>query len=96
MTNERKSNAGALLRILTTIAAATLVLLVVIYPRAFGTEATEVNHGGFALMMFGMSIAWVSGFGFIPKNRWLARLFTPVPAWVLMGLGLWLSIGGRS
>lgn len=96
MTDERKNGAEALLRVLTAVAAAALVLLVVVYPRAFGAEASEVNHGGFVLMMLGMSVAWVSGFGFTPRNRWLAKLFTPVPAWVLMGLGLWLSLGGNS
>ena len=45
------------------------------------------------LMLFGMSIAWVWGFGFEPRNQWGRRVWSPWTAWGLMLLGAYLTFG---
>lgn len=78
-----------LLRGLSIFAAAFVVALVVIYPRAIATDGVSVPHGWFVLMMIGMSICWISGFGFIPQNRWLKYAFSLPVGWILLLIGAW-------
>jgi predicted membrane protein len=48
-----------------------------------------VPHGFLALLMMGMSAAWVHGFGFVPQNRILRVLFSPLVAWPVILIGVW-------
>lgn len=77
------------LRGLSIFAAAFVVALVVIYPRGIATDGISVPHGWFVLMMIGMSICWISGFGFIPHNRWLRYTFSLPVGWILLIIGAW-------
>lgn len=79
----------ALLRGLSIIAAACVVALVVIYPRAIAADGASVPHGWFVMMMVGMSICWISGFGFIPQHRGLRALFSLPVGWILLLIGAW-------
>ena len=76
-TDELKKTPGAngFIRTLSILAAAAVVALVVIYPRAVATDGASVPHGWFVLMMMGMSICWICGFGF--TLRCFQRLSDP-------------------
>ena len=84
-TDELKKTPGAngFIRTLSILAAAAVVALVVIYPRAVATD------GWFVLMMMGMSICWICGFGFAPENRWLRRLLSLPVGWTMLLIGAW-------
>lgn len=72
---------------ITFLTALSLCLLVVFYPRAIATDMTSVPHGWMALMLLGMSAAWVYGLGFTPQNFALRLFFHPITAWTLMIFG---------
>lgn len=91
MTDKRESG-GALrfaARLVSLLAAAAIVAVIVFYPRLIAQTAVDVPHGFLVLMLIGMSFAWVHGFGFVPEHRLLRPLFTPLAAWPLMLLGAW-------
>jgi putative cyd operon protein ybgE len=46
-----------------------------------------VPHGWLVCLLLGMSFAYVHGFGFIPENKTLKILFSPLVAWPLMIVG---------
>lgn len=74
-------------RLISLTAAAAVVAVTVFYPRAIAVDGAHVPFGGFVLLMIGMSLAWVHGIGFVPKNPWLRRLFSPLAAWPLLVIG---------
>ena len=78
-----------LLRILSLAASAAVVVVLTVYPRLAGATGADVSHGFLVVLLFGVSFACVYGFGFIPKNRILKVLFTPLFAWPLMAVGSW-------
>lgn len=90
-TDELKKTPGAngFIRTLSILAAAAVMALVVIYPRAVATDGASVPHGWFVLMMMGMSICWICGFGFTPENRWLRRLLSLPVGWTMLLIGAW-------
>ena len=90
-TYELKKTPGAygFIRTLSILAAAAVVALVVIYPRAVATYGASVPHGGVVLMMMGMSICWICGFGFTPESRWLRRLLSLPVGWTMLLIGAW-------
>ncbi len=90
-TNPTKKTSGidGFIRTLSILAAAAVVALVVIYPRAVAADGASVPHGWFVLMMIGMSICWICGFGFKPENHWLRRLFSLPVGWSLLLIGAW-------
>ena len=77
------------IRGLSLLAAAAVVRVVVLYPRLIAEDGAHVPHGFLVVLMLGMSAAWIHGFGFIPKNRILSILFSPLVAWPVLCLGLW-------
>ena len=80
---------SGLLKLLSVIAAAAVAALIVIYPRAVAPDGASVPHGWLVMLMAGMSICWVYGFGFIPRTRWLRAFFSPVLGWLLLFVGAW-------
>ncbi len=80
-------------RTLSILAATALAALILLYPRMLARDASEIRFFPLVLMLFGMSIAWVWGFGFEPRNQWGRRVCSPWMAWGLMLLGAFLTFG---
>ena len=76
-------------RAASLLAAAAIVAVLVLYPRLVAADSASVPHGFLAVMLMGMSAAWVHGFGFVPENRILSVLFSPIVAWPVMLIGAW-------
>lgn len=83
------SPGSGFLRLISVTAAAAVAALIVIYPRAVAPDGASVPHGWLVMLMAGMSICWVYGFGFIPRTRWLRAFFSPVLGWPLLFVGAW-------
>mgnify|MGYP000094676576 CR=1 FL=1 len=86
-TNTKPTN--GLLRVLSLAAAATVMVLIVLYPRAIAPDSASVPHGWLELMLYGMSLLWLYGFGFTPEHRVLRILLHPLVGWVALALGAW-------
>lgn len=80
---------NTLARAISLIAATCIVLLVALYPRLIATESSEIPFEYLPLWMIGMSCAWVHGFGFVPQNRILRIVFSPIVAWPIIAFGIW-------
>lgn len=78
-----------LARAASLLAAAAIAAVVILYPRLVAEDTASVPHGFLVVLLMGMSAAWVHGFGFIPENRILKVLFSPVVAWPVMLIGAW-------
>ncbi len=89
MSNASGGFVRGLARVVSLLAAITVVAVVVLYPRLIAEDSTSVPHGFLALLMMGMSAAWVHGFGFVPQNRILRVLFSPLVAWPVILIGVW-------
>ena len=76
-------------RAASLLAAAAIVAVLVLYPRLVAADSASVPHGFLAVMLMGISAAWVHGFGFIPEHRLLRIVFSPIIAWPLIALGAW-------
>lgn len=83
------SRGSRILRHLSILAAAAVVILIVLYPRAVASDGTSVPHGWLVLLMMGMSVCWVYGLGFVPQNRWLRLTFSPAVGWLMLAVGVW-------
>ena len=77
------------LRFLSVLAAAAVVVLSGIYPRAVAPDGASVPHGWLVMMLAGMSICWVYGFGFVPRTRWLRIVLSPLVGWLFLLVGVW-------
>lgn len=82
-------------RAVSLAGAALVVLIVVLAPRLVGEQSSDINFGGFVLMMFAMSACWVHGLGFVPENRFLRVFFSPLVAWPLMGFAAFVVFFAR-
>lgn len=80
----------AIARIISLIAALTITVTVLVFPRSIALDMYSVPHGWLVLLMFGMSFGFVHGVGFIPQNKYLKTVFSPIIAWPLMTLGAWM------
>ena len=80
----------AIARIISLIAALTITFTVLVFPRSIALDMYSVPHGWLVLLMFGMSFGYVHGMGFIPQNKYLKTVFSPIIAWPLMTLGAWM------
>ena len=85
--------APGFVRALSVIAAFAVMALVVLYPRAIAEDGASVPHGSFVLLMMGMSVCYIVGFGFVPQTKILRFLFSPYMGWALMAAGLVLVFG---
>ncbi len=85
--------APGFVRLLSVVTAFAVMALVVLYPRAIAEDGASVPHGSFVLLMMGMSVCYIVGFGFVPQNKALRLLFSAPVGWLLMALGLFLVFG---
>lgn len=76
-----------LTRVISIVAAAAVTVAVVCFPRIVAVDMHNVPHGWLVCLLFGMSFAYVHGFGYIPDQKSLKILFSPLCAWPLMALG---------
>ena len=76
-----------LMRTISIVAAAAVTVGVVCFPRIIAVDMHNVPHGWLVCLLAGMSFSYVYGFGFIPENKTLRILFSPVIAWPLMIIG---------
>lgn len=76
-------------RAVSLLAAVAVAVVVIFYPRLVAEDTASVPHGFLVVLLMGMSAAWVHGFGFVPENRVLRVLFSPVVAWPVMLIGVW-------
>lgn len=73
-------------RALSLALALSVTAVVVAAPRLFATSMHDVPHGLLALLMLGMSAAYVHGVGYVPRHRRLRPLAGPLVAWPLVGI----------
>ena len=78
-----------LARAVSLLAAVAVAAVIILYPRLVAEDSASVPHGFLVVLLMGMSAAWVHGFGFVPENRILRVLFSPVVAWPVMLIGTW-------
>ncbi len=76
-------------RAVSLLAAASICAITVLYPRLIAVDSAHVPYPWLVTMMLGMSFAWVHGFNFVPDNRVLRILFSPLVAWPLLAIGIW-------
>ena len=69
------------------VAALAVTVAVVCFPRLVAIDMHAVPHGWLVCLLLGMSFAYVHGFGFIPENKTLKILFSPIAAWPLIIIG---------
>jgi len=75
-------------RSLSLVMAVALSALILIYPKAIASSATEINHGMLSLWMWGIAAGFVHGVGFVPIHTVWRIVFGPILGWVLMLAGL--------
>ncbi len=63
-------------------AAAALMLVIVVYPRAIAADGASVPHGALVGLLCGMSVLWIYGLGFVPRSSILRKLFSPIVGWL--------------
>jgi predicted membrane protein len=73
-------------RALSLALALSVTAVVVAAPRLFATSMHEVPHGPLALLMLGMSAAYVHGVGYVPRHRGLRPFAGPLVAWSFIGV----------
>ena len=74
-------------RFISIVAALAVTVAVVCFPRLVAIDMHAVPHGWLVCLLLGMSFAYVRGFGFIPENKTLKILFSPIIAWPLIIIG---------
>lgn len=80
----------AMARAVSLTAALAITVTVLVFPRLIALDMHTVPHGWLVLLMFGMSFGYVHGIGFVPQNKYLKTLFSPIIAWPVMALGAWM------
>ena len=80
----------AIARAVSLTAALAITVTVLVFPRLIALDMHTVPHGWLVLLMFGMSFGYVHGIGFVPQNKYLQTLFSPIIAWPVMTLGAWM------
>lgn len=80
----------AMARAVSLTAALAITVTVLVFPRLIALDIHTVPHGWLVLLMFGMSFGYVHGIGFVPQNKYLKTLFSPIIAWPVMALGAWM------
>lgn len=80
------------LRLISIALAVALSLLILLYPSAVATSVSEVKHGLFTLLMWGISTGFIHGVGFVPRQALWRLLFNPMAGWFLMLFGIYLTL----
>lgn len=76
-----------LTRAASLAAASGVALLLMLFPYALGPELGGVERTGLFALLFGVSGAFVHGFGYTPQRRIWRLAFSPAAAWSLMIAG---------
>lgn len=79
-------------RFVSIALAIGLAALILIYPRAVATSVSDVNHGLLTLLMWGISIGFIHGVGFVPRMVLWRLVFSPFAGWPLMVFGILLTL----
>jgi cyd operon protein YbgE len=79
-------------RVLSLLLAAPLSLVLLLHPFALVNANGHYSHGLLVLAMWGISAGFVHGMGFDPRALVWRWLFSPLAAWLLMGLGYSLLV----
>lgn len=80
----------AIARAVSLTAALAITVTVLVFPRLIALDMHTVPHGWLVLLLLGMSFGYVHGIGFVPQNKYLQTLFSPIIAWPVMALGAWM------
>ena len=80
----------AMARAVSLTAALAITVTVLVFPRLIALDMHTVPHGWLVLLLLGMSFGYVHGIGFVPQNKYLKTLFSPIIAWPVMALGAWM------
>lgn len=72
------------MRILSFLIALAIAGTIIVFPRIISTDMHSVPHGWLVGLMLGMSFCFVYGVGFVPNNRILRVIFSPLVAWPLV------------
>ena len=75
-------------RCLSIVAALAVTVVVVCFPRLVAIDMHAVPHAWLVCLLLGMSFCYVLGFAFIPENKTLRIVFSPLVAWPLLMLGV--------
>ena len=75
---------GVISRIISRGVALAITIGIVVFPRVIAADMYAIPHVWLIGLLFGMSAAYVHGFGFIPKNTVLKVIFSPAVAWPLI------------
>ena len=70
--------------------AVVMAGLITFYPPA----VARMGHGMLTLVIWGVCAGFVHGFGYQPDSRIWRVLFAPLPAWLMMGAGLYGALRG--
>jgi cyd operon protein YbgE len=78
---------GFAARTVSFVMAVALSALILIYPKAIATSATEINHGMLSMLMWGIAAGFVHGVGFVPIHTLWRIVLGPIVGWVFMLAG---------
>lgn len=76
-----------LTRCISIVTALAVTVVIVCFPRWIAIDMNTVPHGWLICLLCGMSFSYVHGFGFVPENKILQALFSPLVAWTSIILG---------
>jgi cyd operon protein YbgE len=79
-------------RLVSMLMAVALSALILVYPHVVATSVSDVNHGLFNLLMWGIAIGFIHGVGFVPRMTIWRIVFSPFVGWPLMVFGLALTL----
>ena len=74
-------------RLASLLLAGGVTLLLMLFPFVLGTELTSTDRIGLFALLFGVSGAFVHGFGYAPEGAAWRLLFSPLAAWSLILVG---------
>lgn len=74
-------------RLVSLLVGCAVAALLMLFPFVLGTELTPADRIGLFALLFGVSGAFVHGFGYSPERAAWRLLFSPVAAWSLILVG---------
>lgn len=77
-----RSNGAA--RLVSALLAVAVAGGLTAYPYLFGRDMTARLHEILPFVLFGVCGGFVHAVGFVPDNRWVRALLSPIVAWPLM------------
>ena len=89
---EPRENPLGALKVLVFCVALAVMTIITAWPHTFGSTTATMNHNAAMITMLGMCIGFVYGIGFVPKQRWLKRVYSAPAALGLMLLGFLMMV----